>query len=283
MNRGLLALYPRAWRERYGAEVTSLADELISAGETTPLRAALGLIGGAALERWRVLTSRAVLVPVVAVLTAVGALALAESRLLPRPYFATQPAGWLLPIAEVAWLMTEAVEFWRARQSRYWRERAATTGQRRFWIAAGLAVIATSILLHLAPLAYPGAAIRPGTIAFITGLVTLVAGIGLRRWSFTALRGRYVTCSIAVGSDQPMIASGPYRLLRHPGPVGLLLICLGCGLAAGNWAGLAAEALLPLAFIVCLIHAQERALLTTLGGRYGRYASGRRRLVPLVW
>ena len=55
LARALLALYPRAWRARYGAEVADLTDDLISAGETTLLLAALNLIGGAALERGRAL------------------------------------------------------------------------------------------------------------------------------------------------------------------------------------------------------------------------------------
>ncbi len=59
--RRLLRLYPRAWRERYGSELASLADELISAGETTPLRAGLNLFAGAAVERWRALASRGAL------------------------------------------------------------------------------------------------------------------------------------------------------------------------------------------------------------------------------
>jgi hypothetical protein len=54
--RGLLALYPRAFRDRYGAELASLTDDLISAGEITALLAALNLLRGAALEWGRVLT-----------------------------------------------------------------------------------------------------------------------------------------------------------------------------------------------------------------------------------
>ncbi len=55
VTRLLLALYPRAWRDRYGAEVASLTDELIRAGETTPLPAGLNLVAGAAAERARAL------------------------------------------------------------------------------------------------------------------------------------------------------------------------------------------------------------------------------------
>jgi hypothetical protein len=52
---GLVALYPPAFRDRYGNELASLTDELIRGGELTPLLAALNLLGGAALEWGRVL------------------------------------------------------------------------------------------------------------------------------------------------------------------------------------------------------------------------------------
>jgi hypothetical protein len=55
LMRALLALYPRAFRARYGTELAGLTDELIRAGELTPLLAALNLLGGAALEWGRVL------------------------------------------------------------------------------------------------------------------------------------------------------------------------------------------------------------------------------------
>jgi hypothetical protein len=53
----LMMLYPRAWRERYGAEVLRLTRELIAAGETTPVRAAINLACAAIAERCRVLGS----------------------------------------------------------------------------------------------------------------------------------------------------------------------------------------------------------------------------------
>jgi hypothetical protein len=72
MNRRLqdwlLSIYPRRWRDRYGQEVGSLADELIDSGETTPLRAGFDLTfsavterGRALGERWRALGRRRVL------------------------------------------------------------------------------------------------------------------------------------------------------------------------------------------------------------------------------
>jgi len=53
--RMLLALYPRAYRDRYGAEVVRLTEELIAAGEITPAEGALNLAAAAAAERGRAL------------------------------------------------------------------------------------------------------------------------------------------------------------------------------------------------------------------------------------
>jgi len=51
----LMMLYPRTWRDRYGAEVLRLTRELIAAGETTPARAAVNLACAAVVERCRAL------------------------------------------------------------------------------------------------------------------------------------------------------------------------------------------------------------------------------------
>lgn len=51
----LMMLYPRSWRDRYGAEVLRLTRELIAAGETTPARAAVNLACAAVAERCRAL------------------------------------------------------------------------------------------------------------------------------------------------------------------------------------------------------------------------------------
>jgi hypothetical protein len=83
VTRWLLALYPRAWRDRYGAEVVSLTNELIRAGETTPLPAGLNLVAGAAVERARALAGSrsALLVSSAAVIVALagGAFAITGS------------------------------------------------------------------------------------------------------------------------------------------------------------------------------------------------------------
>ena len=44
---------------------------------------------------------------------------------------------------------------------------------------------------------------------------------GAARWSFETL-GQYFTFTVMVSSGQPVVATGPYRLLRHPSYTGVL-------------------------------------------------------------
>jgi protein-S-isoprenylcysteine O-methyltransferase Ste14 len=289
MNRRLLlALYPRDWRERYGTEVADLADELVAAGERTPRRAAVDLVAGAVLERWRVLTSRAVLVRVAAIGAAVGGVALVASRTSQdtngaRPYFDAHPVGVLLPVAELVWLLMELAEVWRGRHARRAVDRDTRRGRRRFWVAVAVCAAVVTVAVNVAPAAVPAAEIRPGIVAFTLGMVLLMVGLGLREWSFRALRGRYLNFSVVLSPDRPVVTTGPYRLLRHPGNAGILLTCTGIGLTSANWVGWAAITLTPLAMIIWRIRAEETALLTTLGEHYRRYADEHKRLVPMIW
>jgi protein-S-isoprenylcysteine O-methyltransferase Ste14 len=194
-----------------------------------------------------------------------------------KPYFDTSHlAGLLLLIATMAWGMMELSHASNTRDS---ATRAGGGGRALTVVPV---VIAASIMVYLAPHIVPAAAIRPGAAAFAAGMVVLLGGLVLRGWSIKTL-GEYFTGRVMVSSDQPVITAGPYRLLRHPSYTGLLLACAGVGLASANWVAVAAMVLLPLAAVLWRIHAEENALLATLGDRYRAYAAQHKRLVPLIW
>jgi protein-S-isoprenylcysteine O-methyltransferase Ste14 len=195
-----------------------------------------------------------------------------------EPYFFTNHiAGLLLLVATQAWGMMELSQ--RSQARREGATRISGVGSRLVMLAC---LIATTAVVYLAPHILPSATIRPGAVAFAAGMVILLGGLVLRGWSFKAL-GEYFTHTVMVSSDQPVIASGPYRLLRHPSYTAILLIGIGVGLASANWAGLAGVTLLLLAPLLWRIHIEESALMTTLGDRYRCYAAQHKRLIPLVW
>ncbi len=197
-----------------------------------------------------------------------------------KPYFDTNHvAGLLLLLVVLAW---GAMELSQLSQSLDARKGATRIARPSWRVATWACLIAGGVMLHLAPRIVPAAAIRPGAAAFAAGMVILLAGLVLRGWSFKTL-GTYFTYTVMVSSNQPVVANGPYRVLRHPSYTGLLLALAGVGLTSANWVGLAAMTLLPLTAILWRIHVEEGALLTTLGDRYRCYASQHKRLVPLVW
>jgi len=283
-----LALYPRAWRDRYAHEVADLTDELVRAGDTTPRRAALNLIAGAATERCRALTGSrgAALASTAAILAVTGIVAgVARSQHsggLMRPYFQTHPIGVLLLVAVLVWFLLEFVEFLRVNEWREQQKAAPRITTVSSWVVAGVVLIAANIWLYLAPRVVPAATIRPGAVAFAIGMVVFLAGVVVRGWSFTTL-GQYFTYNIRVSPDQTVVTAGPYRMVRHPSYAGGLLIYIGIGLTAANWISFAAMALLPFLAIAWRIRLEENALLTTLGDNYRSYAADHKRLVPLVW
>jgi protein-S-isoprenylcysteine O-methyltransferase Ste14 len=194
-----------------------------------------------------------------------------------KPYFETSHiAGVLLLIVIMGWGAMEGGHLSNTRDG----ATSVGGGGRRFAIIP--VVIAASVMLFLAPRIVPAAAIRPGAVAFAAGMVILLGGLVLRGWSIKTL-GEYFTGRVMVSADQPVVTVGPYRLLRHPSYTGLLLAFTGVGLASANWAGLAAMFLLPAAAIQWRIHAEERALMSSLGDRYRAYAAERKRLIPLIW
>jgi protein-S-isoprenylcysteine O-methyltransferase Ste14 len=82
----------------------------------------------------------------------------------------------------------------------------------------------------------------------LAGAALLAAGIALRLWSIATLGPLFAT---ALESPR-RITSGPYRWLRHPSELGLVLAAAGGALLLGSIAAtLAAVALLPLIAVRC--------------------------------
>jgi protein-S-isoprenylcysteine O-methyltransferase Ste14 len=141
---------------------------------------------------------------------------------------------------------------------------------------------AAGVLLAAFAHGVTAAAFPSNAVILGISLTVVWAGIGLRWWCFRTL-GRYFTFTVMTSADQPVIATGPYRVLGHPSYAGILLILAGISLSYGNWLSLAALIFLPLIGFINRIHVEEAALSATLGAAYTTYASGRKRLIPFVW
>lgn len=114
------------------------------------------------------------------------------------------------------------------------------------------------------------------------GLVLIVGGLWL---VYVALRAN--NFAVTVVRHQPerghiVVATGPYRVVRHPMYAGLIAGIPGIGLWLGSAAGILAS-VVPVGVLMARIVFEERMLRRSLSG-YARYAAEVRwRLLPRVW
>ncbi len=116
---------------------------------------------------------------------------------------------------------------------------------------------------------------------FGVGLTLMAAGIAIRWWAIIEL-GRFFTPDVRVQQDQTVVTSGPYKWVRHPAYTGMIVYFTGLGLALSNWLSLAALLLIPTVGLTVRIHAEETALLISLGEPYRKFCASRPRLFPRV-
>ncbi len=122
-------------------------------------------------------------------------------------------------------------------------------------------------------------ALRP---LFYAGVTLMIAGLLLRWWAVRSL-GRYFTIDVAVHSDQPIVQTGPYRLIRHPAYTGSVLTFIGIALALGTWLGLLLMLFFVLTGFSVRIHIEEAALTAALGEPYQVYRRRSWRLLPGIF
>jgi len=136
----------------------------------------------------------------------------------------------------------------------------------------GLASAATS----LAP------SLRTPTAVQVFGVIVMWLGLATRVWAVVALGGAFRT-TVEIDPGQAVVATGPYKWIRHPSYAGLLLIVAGLGFALGNWLSAAACLVLPLPALVWRIHVEEAELSRVLGDAYRAYRTRTARLIPGLW
>jgi protein-S-isoprenylcysteine O-methyltransferase Ste14 len=98
----------------------------------------------------------------------------------------------------------------------------------------------------------------------------------------TFRQNAFAAATVRVESDQPVISTGLYAIVRHPMYAAALALFLGTPLALGSWWGLVPAALL-LAALVWRLLDEESYLARNLPGYTDYQRQVRTRLVPGIW
>jgi len=126
------------------------------------------------------------------------------------------------------------------------------------------------------------AALPHGQVFAVAGVILFVAGLFLRWWAIITL-GRFFTVDVTIEKDHELVERGPFRVVRHPSYIGVLLAFVGFALTLHNWAALLVTLLPIFAAFIRRMNVEEEALSRALGSRYADYMRRTKRLVPFLY
>ncbi len=114
----------------------------------------------------------------------------------------------------------------------------------------------------------------------ILGDILVVAGLYI--YVLVLKENTFASATIEITTDQKVITTRPYSLIRHPMYSGALITLFGTPLALGSWWGLLLLIPFSLVLIIRLLD-EEKFLSKNLPG-YDEYRQKvRYRLIPLLW
>jgi protein-S-isoprenylcysteine O-methyltransferase Ste14 len=197
------------------------------------------------------------------------------------PLFAHEPAVWILVFVSISiWRVVESASEGRLSHRLSRKREPAPREWSFYWIVLLLlASVIGSIATGLARVAtIPG----PPWWPVIAGTILIWLGLAFRAWSIITL-GRFFKVMVVIQDDHQVIDHGPYRLLRHPSYLGMIVAMTGLGLAEGSWASVAIAACGTAAAFVVRIYVEEHAMLQELGEDYAAYMQRTSRLLPGIY
>jgi len=108
---------------------------------------------------------------------------------------------------------------------------------------------------------------RPFRLPLALGaLAVLAAALALRLWTLSSLGERWTT-RVVVLPGEPLVTDGPYRWLRHPNYLVVVLELAAIPLVHGAWLTAAVFGLANLALLRLRTGVEEAALAAAEGGR----------------
>ena len=114
------------------------------------------------------------------------------------------------------------------------------------------------------------------------GVAIMISGIIFRRYAIAVL-GKFFTATVQIQKEHELIKAGPYRCIRHPSYLGILIIALGLGIALANWISLLLCIVLPVIGVMQRIKVEEKELEQHFGKQYLDYRKSTWCVVPYIY
>jgi protein-S-isoprenylcysteine O-methyltransferase len=114
------------------------------------------------------------------------------------------------------------------------------------------------------------------------GVAIMISGVVFRQYAISVL-GKFFTATIQIKKDHELIQTGPYRYIRHPSYLGILIMAFGLGIAMSNWISLLLCLVLPTIGLMQRIRFEEKELEQHFGKQYQDYKKNTRRVIPFIY
>ncbi len=124
--------------------------------------------------------------------------------------------------------------------------------------------------------------IYPWNTFFTIGIAMIIIGLTIRVYSILTLN-QYFTYSVAKVENQKIIESGLYKIIRHPGYLGQLMIFLGISTSLSNWLSVLTMMIPVTLGYLYRIKVEEKFMIEQLGEDYLNYRTRTKRIVPLIY
>jgi protein-S-isoprenylcysteine O-methyltransferase Ste14 len=117
-------------------------------------------------------------------------------------------------------------------------------------------------------------------LTLVIGTTVCVLGLLVCIWARRTLAGNW-SSDVTFKQDHELIRTGPYRFVRHPIYTGLLAMCLGTAIEAGNLRCWIALLLMGIGFWIKLSQ-EERLMLRHFPEAYPLYKKQVKAIVPWI-
>lgn len=191
--------------------------------------------------------------------------------------------GWWLLAVFAVLVIVAVVYMWRINPELFEAREGFKAGTKSWdLVVASLLLAAIAAILPVAGFDYRFQWLAvPGWVVAL-GYLLFVAGFAGAFWAEAVNRHFEMGVRIQTDRDHKVIATGPYAIVRHPGYLSAIVLCVGIALALGS-----VVALVPVALTIVILAYRTGREDETLAAELDGYADYRRRVryrwIPGVW
>jgi protein-S-isoprenylcysteine O-methyltransferase Ste14 len=117
---------------------------------------------------------------------------------------------------------------------------------------------------------------------FVIGSVLALIGLIIRVTSIIQLKQQF-TYTVTKLENHELIEKGLYKIIRHPGYLGQLIIFLGTSVCLSNWLSILLMIIPVLSGYLYRINVEERFMVEQMGQKYLDYRKRTKRLIPMIY